>query len=77
MPNFTFMDIHGGGFSGSVVNDATVEADCQLYCRNIFIPDNIVTEVHIIIETFRNYRTYPELSLRIKMSDCLCHKMRT
>ncbi len=36
MPNFTFMDIHGGGFSGSVVNDATVEADCQLYCRNIF-----------------------------------------
>ena len=48
-----------------------------LYCRNIFIPDNIITKIHIIIEAFRNYRTYPELGMRIKMSDCLCHKMCT
>lgn len=35
-PNFTFMDVHGGGFSGYVVNDAKVTADCQLTARNIF-----------------------------------------
>lgn len=35
-PNFTFMDIHGGGFSGYVVNDTKVETDCQLTVRNIF-----------------------------------------
>ncbi len=36
IPNFTFIDIHGGGFSGEVTGDATVTTDNQLTCRNIF-----------------------------------------
>lgn len=36
IPNFTFMNIHGGGFSGYVTGDTYVETDCQLACRNVF-----------------------------------------
>ena len=36
IPNFTFMNIHGGGFSGYVIGDTYVETDCQLACRNVF-----------------------------------------
>lgn len=36
MPNFTFFEVHGGGFSGYVVGNTYVETDCQLNCRNIF-----------------------------------------
>ena len=36
IPNFTFMNIHGGGFSGYVTGNTYVETDCQLACRNIF-----------------------------------------
>ena len=36
IPNFTFMDIHGGGFSGYVEGNTYVESDCQLSCLNIF-----------------------------------------
>ena len=35
-PAFTFMDIHGGGFSGYVTGNTKVETDCQLYCRSVF-----------------------------------------
>ena len=35
-PNFVFIEIHGGGFSGYVTGNASVETDCQLSCRNIF-----------------------------------------
>ena len=35
-PTFTFMDIHGGGFSGYVTGNTKVETDCQLYCRSVF-----------------------------------------
>ena len=35
-PNLTLMNIHGGGFSGYVEGNTTVETDCQLMCRNIF-----------------------------------------
>ena len=31
----------------------------------IFISDRFVTKIYIIIETFRNYRTYPELGIWI------------
>ena len=36
MPNFTFMEIHGGGFSGYVLGDTYVETDCELSCHNIY-----------------------------------------
>ena len=36
VPNSTFFEIHGGGFSGYVVGDTYVETDCQLTCRNIY-----------------------------------------
>ncbi len=36
VPNFTFMNIHGGGFSGYVAGDALVITDGQLACRNVF-----------------------------------------
>lgn len=36
IPNFTFMNIHGGGFSGYVTGNTYVETDCQLACRNVF-----------------------------------------
>ena len=35
-PAFTFMDIHGGGFSGYVTGNTKVVTDCQLYCRSVF-----------------------------------------
>jgi len=35
-PNFTFMDIHGGGFSGYVQGDCDVITDCQLAVRNLY-----------------------------------------
>ena len=35
-PSFTFMDIHGGGYSGYVMGDARVITDGQLACRNVF-----------------------------------------
>ena len=35
-PCFTFLEIHGGGFSGYVTGDTYVEADCQLACRNLY-----------------------------------------
>ena len=35
-PNFTFFEIHGGGFSGYVTGDTYVETDNHLDCRNIF-----------------------------------------
>ena len=45
--------------------------------RQIFITDDIVTEVDIIIETFLNDRTDPELGMRIKMLDGLSHHVGT
>lgn len=36
VPNSTFFEIHGGGFSGYVVGNTYVETDCQLTCRNIY-----------------------------------------
>lgn len=36
VPSFTFMNIHGGGFSGYVAGDALVITDGQLACRNVF-----------------------------------------
>ena len=36
VPNFTFMNIHGGGFSGYVAGEALVITDGQLACRNVF-----------------------------------------
>ena len=35
-PSFTFMDIHGGGFSGYVTGNTKVVTDCQLTCRSVF-----------------------------------------
>ena len=35
-PAFTFMDIHGGGFSGYVTGNTKVVTDCQLTCRSVF-----------------------------------------
>lgn len=35
-PNFTFFEIHGGGFSGYVTGDTYVETDNYLDCRQIF-----------------------------------------
>ena len=35
-PNFSFMEVHGGGFSGYVLGDAYVETDGELTCRNIY-----------------------------------------
>lgn len=35
-PDFTFTQVHGGGFSGYVIGDTKVESDCQLFARNIF-----------------------------------------
>lgn len=35
-PNFTFFEIHGGGFSGYVTDDTYVETDNYLDCRQIF-----------------------------------------
>lgn len=35
-PAFTFMDIHGGGFSGYVTGNTKVITDCQLTCRSVF-----------------------------------------
>ena len=35
-PAFTFMDIHGGGFSGYVEGNTKVVTDCQLTCRSVF-----------------------------------------
>lgn len=35
-PSFTFMNIHGGGFSGYVTGNTKVVTDCQLACRNVF-----------------------------------------
>ena len=36
IPSFTFMEVHGGGFSGYVTGDTYVEADGQLACRNLY-----------------------------------------
>ena len=36
VPNFSFFEIHGGGFSGYVAGNTYVETDCQLNCRNLF-----------------------------------------
>lgn len=36
LPTCTFMDIHGGGFSGYVTGNTKVVTDCQLACRNVF-----------------------------------------
>ncbi len=35
-PSSTFMDIHGGSFSGYVTGSTKVVTDCQLACRNVF-----------------------------------------
>ena len=35
-PNFTFFEIHGGGFSGYVTGDTYVETDNYLECRQVF-----------------------------------------
>ncbi len=35
-PTSTFMDIHGGSFSGYVTENTKVVTDCQLACRNVF-----------------------------------------
>ncbi len=42
---------------------------------NIFITDDIISKIHIIIEPFRYNRSYPEFSLWIQMLDRLCHHM--
>ncbi len=36
IPNFTFLDIHGGGFSGYVEENTNVTADNRLACNNIY-----------------------------------------
>lgn len=36
VPGFSFQTIHGGGFSGYVTGNTYVEADCQLFCENIY-----------------------------------------
>ena len=36
LSGFTFMEIHGGGFSGYVAGDTYVESDCETLCRNIY-----------------------------------------
>ena len=36
VPTCTFMDIHGGGFSGYVTGNTKVVTDCELACRNVF-----------------------------------------
>lgn len=36
IPSFTFMEIHGGGFSGYVTGDTYVEANNQVSCNNIY-----------------------------------------
>ena len=36
LPTCTFMDIHGGGFSGYVTGNTKVVTDCELACRNVF-----------------------------------------
>ena len=36
VPGLTFMEIHGGGFSGYVTGNTYVESDCELQCRNIY-----------------------------------------
>ena len=45
--------------------------------RQIFIADHVIAEVHIIIESFFDYRSDPELRLRIQMLHGLCHQMGT
>ena len=39
------------------------------------IPDNVIAQIHIIVEALCYNRSYPELRLRIQMLDCLCHQM--
>ena len=36
LPGFSFQTIHGGGFAGNVTDSTYVEADCQLFCENIY-----------------------------------------
>ena len=36
IPSFTFMEIHGGGFSGYVMGDSYVEANNQMAAHNIY-----------------------------------------
>lgn len=36
IPNFTFQEIHGGGFSGYVMGDTYVEANNHVSCNNLF-----------------------------------------
>ena len=36
VPNFSFMEVHGGGFSGYVLGDTYVETDCEPTCHNIY-----------------------------------------
>ena len=36
IPSFTFVRVHGGGFSGYVMGDTYVETNNQLGCQNIF-----------------------------------------
>ena len=36
IPSFTFVEVHGGGFSGYVMGDTYVETNNQLGCQNVF-----------------------------------------
>ena len=46
---------------------------CDLF--NVLITDHIIAKIDIIIESFRNNRSNPELCLWIQMFDCLSHHM--
>ena len=45
--------------------------------RDIFITDDIITEVNIVVKSFRYHRSYPEFCLGIQVFDSLCHQMST
>ena len=46
-------------------------------CEIFLASDNVIAEIYIVVESFCNYRSYPELCLWVQMLDSLCHKMCT
>ena len=67
---------------GNLTTDNLLSGFCHFlhFFFNLFdilVTDHIIPEIYVIIKSFGNNRSYPELCLWIQMLDCLCHQMCT
>ena len=69
-------------FFGDFLTDDSLTGFADLFhflfdLLDIFIADDSISKIHIIVETLCYNRSYPEFCLWIQMLDRLCHHMGT